>query len=152
MKTLLQFECNIDELANFSKNLAKKIQVGEIIFLKGDLGSGKTTFARFLINSIFEKHKLEKPKTIKSPSFPIMINYPLFSYQICHYDLYRLKNINEMIEIDFLEDFEKNISLIEWPDIILNNFEIINYYLIEFNFINLTNRNIKIKHSIKHKI
>jgi tRNA A37 threonylcarbamoyladenosine biosynthesis protein TsaE len=70
-------------------------------------------------------------------------------YEINHYDLYRLINMSELLEIGFYEDIEKNISIIEWPDILIKNSILTNYYLIEFDFIDLDNRAIKLQHSIK---
>ena len=147
MNIISEFDCNLFQLGTYAKRLAESSSIGEIYFLRGDLGAGKTTFSRMFINSIFDKYKIQRPQTIKSPSFPVMINYSLIDYEIFHYDFYRIKNINEMAEIDFFENLKKNISIIEWPDIILNNYNFNNYNLIEFKIINLSKR--KLKHSIK---
>ena len=152
MNILLEFDCDLEKLNQFSKELAEKSQAGDIFFLLGDLGAGKTTFARFFINSLFDKEEINRPKNIQSPSYPIMINYSLKNYEIFHYDLYRLKNKNELTEINFFEDFSKNLSIIEWPNLILDNFSLTNYYLIEFNFINLNKRYLRVKHSEKFKL
>ncbi len=152
MNILLEFECDLKLLNNFSQKLAKKTKVGDVFFLSGDLGAGKTTFARLFINSIFDKKNINRPKNIKSPSFPIMINYSLAEYEICHYDLYRLKDKSELLEIGILEDLKNNISIIEWPDLILNNFSFTNYYLIQFEVINKHKRLLKIKHTNKNKL
>ena len=149
MNTIFEFNCDLDQLENVSKKLSKITNIGDIFFLKGELGVGKTTFSRFLINFLHERFLIDKPKNIKSPSFPIMINYPLVNFEICHYDLYRLKNKNELTEIFFFEYFKKNISIIEWPDIILDNFLVKNYYLIEFNFVDEVKRFVKINHTEK---
>ena len=151
MKKLIEFESDLKQLDQFSKKLANKTKVGDIFLLSGNLGVGKTTFARALINSLFEIHNITKPENIKSPSFPIMINYPLKDYEIYHYDFYRLIDKNELKEIDIFEELEKNISIIEWPDIILNNFRLDNYYLLEFQMINLNHRLIKVFHTEKNK-
>ena len=140
MNILLEFECDLKRLNQFSQDLAKESQQGDIFFLAGDLGVGKTTFAKLFI---------KRPSNIKSPSYPIMINYPLLNYEIFHYDLFRIKNKDELTEIDFFEDLNKNIFIIEWPNLILNNFTLKSYYLIEFEFINLSKRNLKVKHSTK---
>tara|TARA_X000000368_G_C23050466_1_gene721135 strand:+ start:514 stop:972 length:459 start_codon:yes stop_codon:yes gene_type:complete len=152
LNILLEFECDLKLLNNFSQKLAKKTKVGDVFFLSGDLGAGKTTFARLFINSIFDKKNINRPKNIKSPSFPIMINYSLAEYEICHYDLYRLKDKSELLEIGILEDLKNNISIIEWPDLILNNFSFTNYYLIQFEVINKHKRLLKIKHTNKNKL
>mgnify|MGYP003956383479 CR=1 FL=1 len=151
MNILLEFECDLKRLNQFSQDLAKESQLGDIFFLLGDLGVGKTTFAKLFINSLFDEEKIKRPSNIRSPSYPIMINYPLPSYEIFHYDLYRIKSKNELSEIDFFEDLNRNISIIEWPNLILDNFSIKNYYLIEFKFVNLSKRYLKVKHSTKLK-
>jgi len=152
LNILLEFECDLKLLNDFSQKLAKKTKVGDVFFLSGDLGAGKTTFARLFINSIFDKKNINRPKNIKSPSFPIMINYSLAEYDICHYDLYRLKDKSELLEIGILEDFKNNISIIEWPELILNNFSFTDYYLIQFEVINKYKRLLKIKHTNKNKL
>ena len=137
------FRYNLKDLEVFASKLARNTILGNVYFLKGDLGSGKTTFSRFFINALFEKNKIEKPLNIKSPSFPILINYPIKNYEINHYDFYRLKHINELTELNFYENLHNNISIIEWPDIILENFHLNKYYLIEFEIIDYQLRLIK---------
>ena len=149
MKTLYRLEHNLEQLKKFAKKLALKSIQGDIFLLKGELGVGKTTFARSFINSLFDINKIKKPENIKSPSFPILINYPLLNYEINHYDLYRLANKNELFEIIVFEDFYKNISIVEWPEIILKNYKLKNFYLIEFEYLNLEKRSIKVMHSNK---
>ena len=149
MNKLLEIKCNLSELDDFAKNLSKKAKTSDIYFLKGDLGVGKTTFTRFFINALFEKYNLKRPENIKSPSFPLLINYSLHRIEINHYDLFRIKDKDELIELDFFEKLEKNISIIEWPDIILNNYFIKKYYLIEIQIINIDKRLVKIYHSKK---
>ena len=143
MSILIEFECNLSELKSFANNLATDTNIGDIYLLSGDLGVGKTTFTRFFINALFDKYKINKPKNIKSPSYPILINYPLLNFEIYHYDLYRLKNKKELFELGFFENFNKNISLIEWPEIIINDFNLTNYHLINLKFIDLNKRKIK---------
>ena len=142
MSNLKEFECDLIELKSFAKNLAINANIGDIYLLCGDLGSGKTTFSRFFINSLYEKYKKNLKSKIKSPSYPLLINYPLLNFEINHYDLYRLKNLNELSEIDFFENFKKNITLIEWPEIVIQHFKFNKYYLINFNFIDSKKRKI----------
>ena len=146
MNTITEFNCDLLELKSFANNLTININIGDIYLLSGDLGVGKTTFARFFINSLYDKYQINKPQSIKSPSYPILINYPLLDFEIYHYDLYRLKNINELFEIEFFENFEKNITIIEWPEIFIKNFNLNNYYLINLKFINSNKRKIKLQH------
>ena len=72
--------------------------------------------------------------------------------EIYHYDFYRITEKTELIEIGIFEELEKNISIIEWPDIILNNFKLRNYYLLEFQIIDLNKRLIKIFHTKKNQL
>ena len=146
MNTLIELECDLLELESFANTLSIKADVGNIFLIRGDLGVGKTTFARFFINSLYNQHKVIKPEIIKSPSYPIVINYPLLQYEIYHYDLYRLKNKNELSEIGLFENLENNISIIEWPEMIINNFNLNNFYLLDLKFINSNKRKIKLQY------
>ena len=149
MYKIIECSCNLEQLKIFSQKFAQKAAMGDIIFLKGELGVGKTTFARFFINALFDNLSLQKPQSIKSPSFPIMINYSLLKYEIFHYDLFRLKNINELTEIDIFENLQKNILIVEWPELIMNHLNVKDYYLIEFELIDLSKRYLKLFHSKK---
>lgn len=151
MHTISKFHCDLKKLKNFSNKLASKVNFGDIILLQGELGVGKTTFARFFINSLFEINNLNKPVTIRSPSFPILINYPLLNNEIYHYDLYRIEDKNELSEIELLEDPENNIFIIEWPEIILDNYKFTKFYLIQFEFADINNRKVILKHTHKKK-
>ena len=126
---------NLKDLEVFAKKFALKLNKGSLVLIKGDLGSGKTTFIRFIINTLFEINKLNKPAQIKSPSFPILLTYDLKNYEIYHYDFYRIQNISELRELDIFENFSDTISFIEWPEIILENFSNTNYYLIEMKIV-----------------
>ena len=127
--------------------LARKSIIGDIYLLSGELGAGKTTFIRFFINSIFELNLIKRPNSIKSPSFPILINYPIKNFEVFHYDLYRLKNENEIQELNIIENLKKNITLIEWPQMIINNLQINNYFLINLDIVDPSERIIKITHT-----
>ena len=74
MNTITEFDCDLLELKSFANNLTININIGDIYLLSGDLGVGKTTFARFFINSLYDKYQINKPQSIKSPSYPILIN------------------------------------------------------------------------------
>ena len=84
---------DLRELEKLSTNLCKDISVGDIYLFQGELGAGKTTFVRLLINNLFVLNNLPKPSSITSPTFPILITYELNSSQIYHYDLYRVKSL-----------------------------------------------------------
>ena len=87
---------NLEELEILAKNLIKELKKGSIVCLKGELGAGKTTFARFIINSLYDSKKIKKPTSIQSPSFPILLTYDLSDVEIFHYDLYRIKTNSEL--------------------------------------------------------
>ena len=140
------------ETKDSSKKIAGISRKGDWFFLKGDLGAGKTTFAKSYIQSLFELNKTDLPINIKSPSFPIVISYPLKNYTIYHYDFFRLNNKEELKEIDIFENSENNISIVEWPNIILDNFQFSNFYLIEFDILDLNKRLISVFHSHKNTL
>ena len=152
MNKLIEFESNLDDLLIFSKKIAGISRKGDWFFLKGDLGAGKTTFAKSYIQSLFELNKTDLPSNIKSPSFPIVISYSLKNYTIYHYDFFRLNNKEELKEIDIFENSENNISIVEWPSIILDNFQFSNFYLIEFDILDLNKRLISVFHSHKNAL
>ena len=147
MFNLLTTKTSLKQLEIIAKKLASKSLIGDIYLLSGELGAGKTTFIRFFIYSIFAHNLITKPNSIKSPSFPIMINYPVRNFEVFHYDLYRLKNENEIQELNIFENLKENITLIEWPQMIINNLQIDNYFLINLEIINPRERIIKITHT-----
>ena len=105
------------KLEEFAKNLALNIKKGEIFFLYGEMGVGKTTFVKHLINKLQLKFD-NKTTEVTSPTFNIMNEYYLGNFVIKHYDLYRLKSSNELKELNLFENNNNDILLIEWPEII----------------------------------
>ena len=91
--------------------------MGDTIFLYGEIGTGKTTFTRFLINGLEIAHGL-KESHVLSPTFNIVYDYEIKDMKIMHYDLYRLKNYNDIIELGMFEDHNQYLTLIEWPELI----------------------------------
>ena len=79
----------------FSRNISKIIKPGDVIFLYGEIGVGKTTFVRFLINHLESKNKI-KNSDILSPTFNIVYDYDVGKVKIIHYDLLRLKNYKDI--------------------------------------------------------
>tara|TARA_B100000902_G_scaffold348741_1_gene356864 strand:+ start:269 stop:724 length:456 start_codon:yes stop_codon:yes gene_type:complete len=112
-----------------AKKILKKIKPGNIIFLYGEMGVGKTTFIRHLINGLQKENKI-KTSEVTSPTFNILNEYKINQVKINHYDLFRLKSAEELKNLDLFEDIENAITLIEWPQIIKNKPE----NLIELNF------------------
>ena len=100
-----------------AEKFSKYLNKGDYIYCKGDVGVGKTTFIRYLIN--FLQHKNNQIITeIPSPTFNIVHEYKIKDFKILHYDLYRVKNTNELDNIGILENNEKSIIFVEWPDLI----------------------------------
>ena len=120
-------------LESFCDNLSLNLKVGDIICLSGELGSGKTTLVRNLINSIYLRNKIKKPNSIKSPSFPILLTYEVNNFEIYHYDLYRISKKSELTEINFFEELNNSITFIEWPEIILDQMKKYKFYSINLS-------------------
>ena len=106
---------------NKTKDLANKIlnklKVGDIIFLYGEIGVGKTTFIKYLINAFQKKNNL-KLSEITSPTFNLLNEYDINQIKINHYDLFRLKSVEEVKNLNLFESYSRAITLIEWPQII----------------------------------
>ena len=110
---------SILELEKIADKIKKILSLGDVVFLYGEIGVGKTTFARLLINSFENKKKLKKSEVL-SPTFNIVFEYEIKEFTIKHFDLYRLKNSNDIKNIGLSESLEQSITLIEWPELIIN--------------------------------
>lgn len=104
---------NIENTKIFASIIAKHLSAGDVITFSGNLGSGKTSFIKYMINSL----SLEKLE-VTSPSFNLLHIYELNNLELWHFDLYRLKDIDEIYELGIEDAFIKGVSLIEWPQII----------------------------------
>ena len=92
--------------------IALHLKRGDVLQLKGDLGVGKTTFTRALIHAL-AGHALEVP----SPTFTIVQQYDLPQFMLCHFDLYRLKHSNELIEVGLEQALSEGVAVLEWPEL-----------------------------------
>ena len=108
---------SIEDTQNFSKKISKIIKAGDVVFLKGEIGVGKTTFVRFLINHLEVENKIKKSDVL-SPTFNIVYDYDLGKIKIHHYDLYRIKNYEDILELGMFDILEDHIKIIEWPELI----------------------------------
>jgi len=105
------------KLKEFAERLAKNVKKGDFFFLYGEMGVGKTTFAKYFINNLQLKFS-KKLTEVTSPTFNIMNEYILGNLIVKHYDLYRLKSYNELKDLNLFENINNDILLIEWPEII----------------------------------
>ena len=103
----------------FAENLTSYFGGGEHIFLYGDMGVGKTTFVRYFINKIQINDNLAISE-VTSPTFNLLNEYKTNNFVIKHYDLFRIKNISEINDLDIFEKNKNTITLVEWPQIIVN--------------------------------
>ena len=107
----LLFENDTKKLAN---TISKKIKIGDIIYLYGEIGVGKTTFVKYLINCLQKKNNLTVTEVI-SPTFALLNEYQIKEFKINHFDLFRIKSSKEIENLDLFTDRSSSITLIEWP-------------------------------------
>ena len=112
MNNLIFTSHSEDETKNFAFNLASKLNVGDIIVLSGDLGSGKTKFPE----GFLKYFNLENE--ISSPTFTIVNEYKNKDINIYHFDVYRLEDSEEFYAIGGDEYFNSGICIIEWGELI----------------------------------
>tara|TARA_E500000178_G_scaffold289748_1_gene292990 strand:- start:95 stop:547 length:453 start_codon:yes stop_codon:yes gene_type:complete len=108
---------SLEHLNQISKTISQKLENGDCIFLTGEIGVGKTTLTRYLINNLQNQRGLKETEVL-SPTFNLLYEYEIKGLKIMHYDLYRIKKVDELDHLGiFLED-EKTVKIIEWPDLI----------------------------------
>ena len=108
---------SLEDTKNFSKNISQIISAGDIIFLYGEIGVGKTTFVRFFINRLESKNGIKNSEVL-SPTFNIVYDYDVGNLKILHYDLYRLKNYKDISQLGMFETSNDSIKIVEWPELI----------------------------------
>jgi len=101
--------------AELAKKFSKIIKKGDVVFLYGEIGVGKTTFIRYLINCLQVNNHLNQTE-VTSPTFNLVNEYDVGIFTIQHYDLYRLTRIDETKNIGLLENQREILTLIEWPE------------------------------------
>ncbi len=103
-----------------AEKLTSHFKGGEYIFMYGEMGVGKTTFVKYFINK-FQTDERLKLTEVTSPTFNLLNEYETNNFVIKHYDLFRIKNTSEIKDLDIFENNKKNITLVEWPQLIKNN-------------------------------
>ena len=131
-----------------TRELAEKLipyfNGGEYVFLYGEMGVGKTTFVKHFINKFHTNDKLELTE-VTSPTFNLLNEYKTKKFTIKHYDLFRIRNISEIKDLDIFDKNNQSITLVEWPQILENNDEVKSIDLF-FTYENeLKNRTVQIK-------
>jgi len=99
------------DTATFATQLASLSSLGDTLLLTGEIGAGKSYFARQFILSL-----LAKPEDIPSPTFTLVQTYETHDLHIWHCDLYRLTDVSEVEELGLLDAFETAVCLVEWPE------------------------------------
>ena len=99
------------QLCRLAEDIAFALKPGDVLALKGDLGAGKTTFARAIIRAISGGGDLEIP----SPTFTLVQSYSSGRFDIAHFDLYRLAAPEELHELGLDHALSKGVAIIEWP-------------------------------------
>ena len=100
-----------------AERLSKLINLGDFILLTGNLGVGKTTFTKYFINSL-QRINRQLISEVPSPTFNITNEYQIKKILIKHYDLYRIKNEKELNNLGIQENLKKQITLVEWPEMV----------------------------------
>ena len=108
--------------AELAKNFSKVVKKGDVVFFHGEIGVGKTTFIRHLVNCLQANNHLNQTE-VTSPTFNLVNEYDVGVFIIQHYDLYRLTSIDETKNIGLLENQKEILTLIEWPEKIDNKID-----------------------------
>ena len=108
---------SLDHLNLISKIISQKLENGDCIFLIGEIGVGKTTLTRYLINNLQNQKGLKETEVL-SPTFNLLYEYEIKDLKIMHYDLYRIKKVDELDNLGIFSENQKTVKIIEWPDLI----------------------------------
>ena len=100
-----------------AERLCKHINLGDFILLTGNLGVGKTTFIKYIINSL-QRINRQKLSEVPSPTFNITNEYQIKKILIKHFDLYRIKNEKELNNLGIQENLNTQRHRLEWPEIV----------------------------------
>ena len=111
---------SLENLNSITNKILQEISENDCIFLIGEIGVGKTTFARSFINNLQKKKGLKQTQVL-SPTFNLLYEYDINSFKIMHYDLYRIKDVNELKQLGIFKDETSSIKIIEWPELIETN-------------------------------
>ena len=108
---------SLDQLDQISQKIIKKIRKQDCILLFGDIGVGKTTLTRGIINNLQIQNKINETEVL-SPTFNLVYEYEIKNLKIMHYDLYRLKTDKEVKQLGIFDQDINSIKIIEWAEIV----------------------------------
>jgi|TARA_B110000438_G_C15760362_1_gene627002 tRNA threonylcarbamoyl adenosine modification protein YjeE len=108
---------SLDQLSQISLKIIKKINDQDCILLFGEIGVGKTTLTRAIINNLQIQNK-QNETAVLSPTFNLVYEYEIKNLKIMHYDLYRLKTEKEVQQLGVFDQDKNSIKIIEWAEIL----------------------------------
>ena len=108
---------SLDHLSKISEIILKKLDKRDCLFLIGEIGVGKTTLTRYLINNLQKQKGLSQTEVL-SPTFNLLYEYEISDFKIMHYDLYRIKETKELKHLGIFSEELDAVKIVEWPDLI----------------------------------
>ena len=108
---------SLDHLNKLSEIILKKLDKKDCLFLIGEIGVGKTTLIRYLINNLQKQKGLSQTEVL-SPTFNLLYEYEISDFKIMHYDLYRIKETKELKHLGIFSEELEAVNIVEWPDLI----------------------------------
>mgnify|MGYP001410509868 FL=1 len=114
-----------------AKSLSNFFKKGDLVFLFGEIGTGKTTFVKNFINNLQKKNQ-ENITEVPSPTFNILNEYKIKNLDIYHYDLYRVKDKEELQNLGQINENSNALVFVEWPELLKKN--ILNYIGLHFEY------------------
>ena len=132
-----------------AKRLINFFKKGDLVFLFGEIGTGKTTFVKNFINNLQKKNQ-ENITEVPSPTFNILNEYKIKNLDIYHYDLYRVKDKEELQNLGQINENSNALVFVEWPELLKKN--ILNYIGLYFEYEDDLNKRSLIIHSKNKKL
>ena len=108
---------SLDHLNKISEIILKKLDKRDFLFLIGEIGVGKTTLTRYLVNNLQKQKGLSQTEVL-SPTFNLLYEYEISDFKIMHYDLYRIKETKELKHLGIFSEELDAVKIVEWPDLI----------------------------------
>ena len=114
---LKSFDLELPDLAEIAKIFAENIKNSDLLLLSGEVGAGKTAFARLIIKAKAKKENMGIEE-VSSPTFSLVQSYEFKCRKISHIDLYRIKSELDLFELGIPDIFDGQITIVEWPEIL----------------------------------